>query len=344
MLKKEVSLLKDLLSIPSFSGQEKLAVDFLIKKTKKLNFDSVKRDRAGNFVAIRGQGKQQILLVGHIDTVKGTIPVKLVKQQLYGRGAVDAKGSLATFIWAVHNLKNLEHKKIVIIGAVEEELPSSKGARFILNKYQPEYIIIGEPSGWSNITIGYKGILRFNYTLKRNLTHFAGQQASVTQSAIEFINQLNDHLQLKIRNQVPAFDQPNLEIRNINTSNNGLEEKIVVELNVRLPLGFDTVKLENFLTQAPVIIKEKVKGAVKEKNNALIRGFLKFIRKYKGQPKFIKKTGTADFNILAENWPKVPMVAYGPGDSKLDHTPNEHLNLNEYFKSIDILSNTLESL
>ena len=120
MLKKEVSLLKDLLSIPSFSGQEKLAVDFLIKKTKKLNFDSVKRDRAGNFVAIRGQGKQQILLVGHIDTVKGTIPVNLVKQQLYGRGAVDAKGSLAAFIWAVHNLKNLEHKKIVIIGAVEE--------------------------------------------------------------------------------------------------------------------------------------------------------------------------------------------------------------------------------
>ncbi|MCH7759721.1 M20/M25/M40 family metallo-hydrolase [Patescibacteria group bacterium] len=344
MLKKEVSLLKDLLSISSFSGQEKLAVDFLIKKTKKLNFDSVKRDQAGNFVAVRGQGKKQILLVGHIDTVKGTIPVKLIKQQLYGRGAVDAKGSLAAFIWAVHSLKNLNNKKIVIIGAVEEELPSSRGARFILNKYQPDYIIIGEPSGWSNITIGYRGILRFDYSLKRNLTHFAGQQASVAQSAFEFINELNNYLQLKNGNQVPVFDRPNLEIRNINTSNNGLEEKIIAELSVRLPPGFDIAQLENFLTFTPVMIKEKVRGVIKDKNNALVRGFLKFIRKYRGRPKFIKKTGTADFNILAENWPMVPMVAYGPGDSKFDHTPDEHLNLNEYIKSIHILSNTLQSL
>ena len=32
-----------------------------------------------------------------------------------------------------------------------------------------------------------------------------------------------------------------------------------------------------------------------------------------------------------------PMVAYGPGDSSLDHTPDEHLRIEEYEKSIAVL-------
>ena len=49
-------------------------------------------------------------------------------------------------------------------------------------------------------------------------------------------------------------------------------------------------------------------------------------------------------NILASHWPDVPIVAYGPGDSKLDHTPNEHLSLEEYDKAITTLKEVLSKI
>jgi LysW-gamma-L-lysine carboxypeptidase len=45
-------------------------------------------------------------------------------------------------------------------------------------------------------------------------------------------------------------------------------------------------------------------------------------------------------NVVAPIW-KCPVVAYGPGDSSLDHTPNEHLELDEYWKAVNVLEHTL---
>ena len=47
-------------------------------------------------------------------------------------------------------------------------------------------------------------------------------------------------------------------------------------------------------------------------------------------------------NILAA-W-NCPIIAYGPGDSSLDHTSNEHLILDEYYKSIEILKTAIKRL
>jgi LysW-gamma-L-lysine carboxypeptidase len=38
------------------------------------------------------------------------------------------------------------------------------------------------------------------------------------------------------------------------------------------------------------------------------------------------------------------MVAYGPGDSSLDHTPHEHIDLNEFLRAIEVLAKVLEKL
>jgi LysW-gamma-L-lysine carboxypeptidase len=58
-------------------------------------------------------------------------------------------------------------------------------------------------------------------------------------------------------------------------------------------------------------------------------------------PRFVVKTGTADMNVVAPHWPETPVLAYGPGDSNLDHTPNEHIDLNEYLRAIEVLKGTL---
>jgi len=37
-----------------------------------------------------------------------------------------------------------------------------------------------------------------------------------------------------------------------------------------------------------------------------------------------------------------PVVAYGPGDSRLDHTPHEHIEVAEFLRGIAVLSRVLE--
>ena len=80
-----------------------------------------------------------------------------------------------------------------------------------------------------------------------------------------------------------------------------------------------------------------------EKNTPLVRSFLKAVRETGGKPGFVVKTGTADMNIVGPAW-KCPVVAYGPGDSSLDHTPNEHLFLDEYNKTVQVLAKTLTDI
>ncbi len=45
-------------------------------------------------------------------------------------------------------------------------------------------------------------------------------------------------------------------------------------------------------------------------------------------------------NVVGPAW-QCPIVAYGPGDSSLDHTPNEHLSLEEYWKAVKVVEGTL---
>jgi LysW-gamma-L-lysine carboxypeptidase len=80
-----------------------------------------------------------------------------------------------------------------------------------------------------------------------------------------------------------------------------------------------------------------------EKNTPLVRAFLNGIRSTGGTPTFSLKTGTSDMNLVTPSW-GCPAVAYGPGDSSLDHTPHEHLMIAEYQKSITILQKVLEQL
>ena len=67
------------------------------------------------------------------------------------------------------------------------------------------------------------------------------------------------------------------------------------------------------------------------------------IRSAGGTPSFVYKTGSADLNIVAPAW-KCPAVVYGPGDSALDHTPDEHLSLDEYGKAVTVLVAALQKL
>jgi LysW-gamma-L-lysine carboxypeptidase len=73
------------------------------------------------------------------------------------------------------------------------------------------------------------------------------------------------------------------------------------------------------------------------------RAFRVAIRQAGGSPRLLRKTGTSDMNLYAAAW-DCPMVTYGPGDSDLDHAPNEHLPLDEFDTAVAVLVDVAERL
>jgi LysW-gamma-L-lysine carboxypeptidase len=79
------------------------------------------------------------------------------------------------------------------------------------------------------------------------------------------------------------------------------------------------------------------------KNTVLVRAALAAIRATGGKPRFVVKTGTSDMNMVAPTW-RCPTIAYGPGNSNLDHTREEHISLVEFQRSIVVLRTILDRL
>ena len=116
----ESEFLKKSLQIPSVSGNEEEFGTFLLQYLKDIGFKAWK-DSVGNIIGEVGKGKPVILLCSHMDTVIGSVPVKTEEGKLYGRGAVDAKGSLCAMVCAAARFAGKTFPKIVVAGIVEEE-------------------------------------------------------------------------------------------------------------------------------------------------------------------------------------------------------------------------------
>ena len=73
------------------------------------------------------------------------------------------------------------------------------------------------------------------------------------------------------------------------------------------------------------------------------RAFRGAIRANGGEPRLLRKTGTADVNLYADAW-DCPMATYGPGDSSLDHTPQERVSLDEFDRATAVLTEVPDRL
>ncbi|MBI3914544.1 MAG: [LysW]-lysine hydrolase [Chloroflexi bacterium] len=338
-------LLAGLVKIYSPSQRERDAVNYLVAEMNALRFRAF-MDEAGNAVGIVGEGAREIVLLGHIDTFHGYIEPRIEEGKLYGRGAVDAKGCLATFVSACARVKR-DDVRLVIIGAVEEECATSKGARYAVTQYKPDFCIIGEPSGWDRITLGYKGRVLIDYQLEKEMTHTASNLRAATEEAVEFWNRVASYAAEFNRDKTRVVDKLDPSLRYVRTDDDGFVDRVTMRIGVRVPVGLTIVEVEREIAKeakdAKIIFSSEEEPFRAGKNNALVRAFLPAIRAEGGTPAFTLKTGTADMNIVGPIW-NCPIVAYGPGDSTLDHTPNEHLELVEYERAIDVLTRVLEQL
>lgn len=344
----EIEFLEKLISIPSVSKDEAKAAEFLVAEMSTF-CEQAFIDQAGNAIGKLGRGSLKVFFLGHIDTVPGHIPVEVIEGNLFGRGSVDAKGSFATAVMAAKKLDNevLDKISLTLIGAVEEEIGSSKGARYILEAHeQPDLIIIGEPSSYDAMTLGYKGRLISKLSVEKENFHSAGEGTTAAEDLVEVWNILkNDAKEYNKRTQ-KIFEQLQISLQEFNTSSDGLIQRAKAVVGYRLPLAISPTDLENkikTLIDCNIELGASEIAYRSDRNSGLARAFRRAIREQGFKPRLKLKTGTSDMNVIAASW-NLPMLAYGPGDSSLDHRPDEHLNLEEYKKAITILASAFKNL
>ena len=339
-------LLHELVVIPSLSREEQAASHYLAHWMGEHGF-SARVDDVGNAIGERGQGDKQIVLLGHIDTFPGWVPVRVEGRDLYGRGSVDAKGPLAAFAVAAAAADLPPNTKLIVTGASDEESAGSRGARHILDQYNPKACIIGEPSRWDRITLGYKGRLMMEWSWRGPLAHSAGPALSPAECAIDAWRTVQDFADSLNNGQSSSFERLEPKLRRLNTGRDGTHGWARMDITFRLPPDMEAGELESSLRKifrgARISFRGHEQAFVAEKSNLLTRAVLGAVRAEGGTPRFVHKTGTSDMNVVSEVW-NCPIIAYGPGDSRLDHTPDEHIDLDEYVRAVRVLELALQTL
>jgi LysW-gamma-L-lysine carboxypeptidase len=339
----DIELLRRLVEIESLSAQEQDAVAFLREEMAKRRF-TVLDDAAGSAVGTIGSGDLHIVLLGHIDTVPGRIPVRIENGVLHGRGSVDAKGPLATFVAAASAAAPQLKARVTVAAAVGEEAIGSIGANEIAKWDAPDFCVIGEPSGWDTLCLGYRGSVSVLVTFRSDMRHSAGPGETIAEEAIAFWNALRAHVDQINAEATNSFNSVGHALRVFNTKSDGLTDEARLSIGLRLPPDLDVdallAKVHALAGDAEVTIEGIQYGYRTGKGSKLTPPFLRAIRAEGGNPRFTVKLGTSDMNVVGPVW-KCPIAAYGPGDSSLDHTPEERIDLVEYGRSIRILTNVL---
>ncbi|GBD07911.1 [LysW]-lysine hydrolase [Candidatus Thermoflexus japonica] len=341
-----IALLEALVRLPSPSGAEGEAAAFLTGWMAGHGFEAGV-DEAGNAVGKIGEGPRTLLLLGHLDTVPGEIPVRVENDRLYGRGAVDAKGPLAAATVAAARVGARPGWRWVVVGAVEEEAATSRGARHLLRTWSPpDMVLILEPSGADAITLGYKGRMLLHLRLEAPNRHTAIPEPNPAERLVDLWLALRE----RARAASPGnriFEQITPSIRRMMAEGDGLREWAEMTVGFRLPEAWPPERWRE--TIRPVLEAAGASWWTEGEEPAwrasadtpLVRALLAGIRGEGLRPRLLLKSGTSDMNVVGPAW-RCPIAAYGPGDARLDHTPDEHIELKEYLTGIRVLTRALE--
>lgn len=313
---KEVNkLLLNLLRTPSISGKENRIGRYLVERLRK-KFKVIRQKAGNSFNVLAVKGTPKVILTTHLDTVNGELKVKEDKKYIYGRGACDAKGCIASMIIAGEKAVKQGLNDFGMLFDVSEE-GGFLGVKEALNLVNPEFVIVGEPTSMKIVT-GQKGTLGIKIKCYGKTAHSAMPQKG--KSAInELINLLSNLRKQKLPsnkifgkttmnigkisggvagNIVPDYAEAELNLRTVNSNNNAIKviKKVIPEKNIEIKYSFE-----------PSLIK----------NNKLINelNYSKIKAPYFSEMYFWNK--------------KTKAIVFGPGEIKYAHSDKEKISKKE---------------
>jgi len=334
-------LFQEVVATPSPTGEEescaRLLVEFFREKGRDAWLDDV-----GN---VRAPADDSVLLTSHVDTVPGDIPVKIEETEdgpvLWGRGSVDAKGPLVSMAVVAARVG------VSFAGVVGEEVDSRGARHLVADRETPGAVVNGEPSGWDGITLGYRGLVAGTYVATSESGHTSRPENNAIEDALGWWNRVEN--EFATDEWAPVFERVTTKPVRFDggISEDGLSVEATMDVQLRVPpeMTADEVRevADGHLDNGTVNWKDMVEPVMTSPRNGVARLFRGAIRRGGGDPRLLRKTGTSDMNVFARHW-DCPMVTYGPGDSDLDHAPDERIDLREFDRAVRVLADVSERL
>jgi LysW-gamma-L-lysine carboxypeptidase len=368
-------LLVELVSIPSPTGEELAAAERLAAFFREHGREAWLDD----VYNVHAPADDSVLLTSHVDTVPGEVPVEVREtggahrvvspndgggadgdgtddggdeaaavaadvddRTLWGRGSVDATGPLAAMAAAA------VETGVSFLGVVGEEVDST-GSRHALaeGRPEPDAVVNGEPSGWDGITLGYRGLLAGTYVSTSESGHTSRPENNAIQDAMDWWRRVETEFDPD--EWLPVFERVTCKPVDVRggLTDDGLSMETTMDVQFRIPPDLTVEeareRADGELNGGTVTWYDEVPPVMESPRTPVARAFRVAVRDHGGDPRLLRKTGTSDMNLFAREW-DCPMVTYGPGDSELDHAPNEHLSLAEYHRSVDVLVDVCDRL
>lgn len=327
-----INLLKDLISIQSFSFEEDKTAT---KINNWLKERGVKSDRkVNNIIAYNkhyDQTKPNILLNSHHDTVEPNSaytldPYKpqIVNGKLYGLGSNDAGGALVSLITTFlhfYDKENLSHN-IILLASAEEERSGPNGIKSIMPILpEIELAIVGEPT-LMNIAVAEKGLIVFDLIVKGTSSHAAHKNLdNPIYKAIDIINEIS---KVKFEKKSNLLDDVKLTVTQINAGvqHNVVPAEVKLVLDARINDKYTNTEIYN-------VLKDELDCEVVPRNLDLNSSSIpenhKIIKA--GNKLGFTKYGSPTLSDQAKI--KCNSIKLGPGDSTRSHTADEFIYVDE---------------
>lgn len=243
-------LLLELLSIESYSGQEKALAEFIAKQLP--GFEITRQTLAKNrYNLIAKKGKGKLWLVAHMDTVPGWIEPRISGGRLYGRGAVDNKGNIATAISVANEVEDIN-----LCFTVGEEA-DFVGARAVASLIGDDLAIVMEPTGFQ-VQSAQRGALSFEVQTAGKREHSA--YAKPGQSAI-----------LKLIELIKILESKHWTAFNVGLIEGGVAANVVPD-SAKAVISVRPENMQEYSRIKKVIGKYKILNDMKPYHNPKIDG------------------------------------------------------------------------
>jgi putative selenium metabolism hydrolase len=358
-----------LIQIPSLSTQEGGAAALIVEHLAALGFSDVRVNAMGSVIVTLGSGSGPVLLYdGHMDTVAPGTPehwpfpphAGVIDQEiLYGLGAIDMKGSLASMIYGVHQLLPYQDRlngTLVLAFVVQEEPCEGLAIRVLVEEdgIRPDWVLLGEPTHLQ-ISRGQRGRVMFKVTVEGRSAH--GSQPDLGQNAIYAAARLVFAVQLLAGDlpHDPFLGPGTIAVTGIESrgaSLNAIPDQCKVFIDRRLTLG-ETVmsaqaQLESLISREAIpasveittydepsytglvrVAREAHPAWVLDRAHPLVMALNQTIQTVRGSTPEIGHWPFSTDGVYTMGQANIPTVGFGPGDPNLAHTSQEQVRLED---------------
>jgi len=358
--------LSKLVQIRSLSTDEKNVADELVRQLNEAGIDEVYQDGLGNVIGKIGKGKKILAIDGHMDTVDmGRLenwihnPLSGIIEEGYvnGRGTVDQKGGIASFVTAARILKEMNFDRdltVYFTGTVMEEDCEGLCWTYIIeeDKIVPDFVISTEPTDL-NIYRGHRGRMEIQVSFYGVSSHGSAPERGknaiyMASDACLEIEKLNDRL--KRDNFLGKGSVTVSEIISGSPSLCAVADYARIHLDRRLTRGETKMSAINEIEEIVKPYKANIRilpyleksytgltygmdkyfptWEISENHDMLKHGKDIFKQLFKKDAKIDKWTFSTN-GVVINGVYGIPVMGFGPGDEVLAHAPNERVKIDD---------------